>query len=101
MVRRYRIADRVQDICTRVNFDSVNVTRRYIVLRDKFEHQVDGWVREHAAWIGFDRHAGVDNSPDFAEALRGLSQADTAALHGIKAPRAVQRIGIGGETAHS
>ena len=63
------IADRIQDIRAGVNFDRVNVVRLYVVFGDEFQHQVDGRMREHAAGIGFDRHAGLDDGPDFAKAL--------------------------------
>ena len=56
-------------------------------------------MSEHAARVGLDGNAGVDDRPSLAEALRNFLRVKAAAVHCVESPRSVQRIRIGSETA--
>ena len=96
MVGRDGIADRFEDIGSRVDHDRFDLLRLDVGLGHKAQHQVHRRMREDAARIGFDRHAGVGDGPCPAETLRHLVNADAPAHDSQKAPRAVQRRRVGG-----
>src|SRR5690242_5079477 len=68
------------------------------MLGHEFEHQINGWMGEDTARIGFNRDTGIDDAPDSAEFLRNFFAAHTAPENRVEAPRTIQRVRIGGKT---